>query len=273
METPPTSSQRRNEGPVRAVLVGLGLTVFGILMANVATTPAFVFDPALLEGLGQGTVEGRTLVMVLNFVGMALAGLIYLHATDRGLSWIDLRVPTRADWFYMVVGSVASLGFLFLFGVVTTLLEIPAADSQVLEIVGQDQTMILIMIGIVFFFNAPAEEFLFRNVIQKRLYAAFTRMQAVVVASAIFALIHIPMYVPFADTVVATLSSLTVMFVGSIIFGYVYAKTDNLLVPTIAHAVLNAVQFAMLWAAIEYGIDDLQPDPAAVVDVLAALPA
>lgn len=272
METSAPPSRQREDGPVRAVLVGLGLTVFGLLMANIVTAPAFVIDPSLLEGIGEATVGGRTLVMVLNFVGMALAGLIYLLATDRGLSWIDLRAPTRNDWIYMAVGSVGSLAFLFLFGFITSLLEIPAADSQVVEIIGQDQTMILIMIVIVFFFNAPAEEFLFRNVIQKRLYAAFTRMQAVVVASVIFAVIHFPMYVTFADSIVATLASLTVMFGGSLIFGYVYAKTDNLLVPTIAHAVLNAFQFAMLYLAIEFGIEGMQPEPGAIVDIFAALP-
>ncbi|APW97195.1 CAAX protease family protein [Halobiforma lacisalsi AJ5] len=270
METPSTStsSYQRDDGPVRATLVGIGLTVFGLLMANVLTTPAFLFDPALLEGLGNGSIAGRTLALILNFVGMFLAGLLYLLATGRGVAWIDLRIPSRRDWKYIVAGGVGSLLFLFAFNIVSTLLEVSAADSQIMEIIGGDQTMILIMIAIVFLFNAPAEEFLFRNVIQKRLYAAFTRMQAVVVASVIFALVHFPMYVAFADSLLSTLASLTVMFGGALIFGYVYAKTDNLLVPTAAHAVLNAFQFGVLYLAIEYGIEEVQAEPSTLAEVV-----
>ncbi|MDQ2051825.1 CPBP family intramembrane glutamic endopeptidase [Natronolimnohabitans sp. A-GB9] len=278
METPPRSTDAdvdRDGAPLRSTLVAIGLTVFGLIAAEIATLPAFLVDPVLLEAtmdgqLGEASIEGRTLLLILNFVGMALAGVIYLLVTDRGLSWVDLYVPTKADWKYLIAGSIGSIVFLYLVSILFTLLDVPAAESQVIDIVGQDQTMILIMIGIVFFFNAPAEEFLFRNVIQKRLYEAFTRMQAILVTSVIFALVHLPMYL-VAETFVATLASLSIMFGGSVIFGYVYAKTDNLLVPTVAHAVLNAFQFALLYIAIEFGIDEAQPAPSAVVDVLTAL--
>ena len=273
MEAPTRSTDVDRDGaPLRSALVAIGVTIFGLLLAQFTTVPAFLVDPALFDGLGEASIEGRTLLMILNFVGMALAGVIYLLATGRGLSWIDLRVPTRRDWKYLIAGSVGSIAFVIVAGLLFSLLEVPAADSQVLEIVGDDQTMILIMIAIVIFFNAPAEEFLFRNVVQKRLYEAFTRMQAVLVASVIFALVHFPMYVTFADSIVATMASLSIMFGGSVIFGYVYVKADNLLVPTAAHAALNAFQFALLYLAIEYGVEEFQPDPSALLEALAALP-
>ncbi|MXV62951.1 CPBP family intramembrane metalloprotease [Natronorubrum sp. JWXQ-INN-674] len=278
METPSRSTDTDRDGaPLRSTLVAIGLTVFGLIAAEFATLPAFLFDPVLLEvameggSLGEASMEGRTLLLILNFVGMASAGLIYLLATGRGLSWIDLRVPTKTDWKYLIAGSIGSIVFLYLVSILFMLLDVPAAESQVIEIVGENQTMILIMIFIVFFFNAPAEEFLFRNVIQKRLYAAFTRVQAILVTSVIFAAVHLPMYL-IAETTIATLASLSIMFGGSVIFGYVYAKTDNLLVPTIAHAVLNAFQFAMLYIAIEYDIEQGEPAPSMLLDAVAMIP-
>ncbi|SDK35167.1 CPBP family intramembrane glutamic endopeptidase [Natronorubrum texcoconense] len=275
METP-SHSEQRDGAPLRSTFVAIGLTVFGLLMAEFATLPAFLVDPSLLDAvmggsLGDASMGGRTLLLMLNFVGMALAGVIYLLATGRGLSWIDLRVPTRNDWKYLIGGSVGIIVFLYAVSILFMLLDVPAAESQVMDIVGENQTMILIMIFIVFFFNAPAEEFLFRNVIQKRLYEGFSRTNAILVTSVIFAAVHLPMYL-LAETLVATLASLTIMFGGSVIFGYLYAKTDNLLVPTIAHAVLNAFQFTMLYLAIEFGLDDAETAPSFVLEAVALIP-
>ncbi|SDR31588.1 CPBP family intramembrane glutamic endopeptidase [Natronobacterium texcoconense] len=276
METPSRPADIERDGaPVRSMLVAVGLMAFGLVVVpQVTTLPAFLVDPALLEATqtgeyGETSLLGRTLFMALNFVGITLAGIIYLLWTDRGLSWIDLRVPTKRDWIYMLAGSVGSIAFLFVVSFLYELLGVPAADSQVVDIIGGDQTMVLIMIVIVFFFNAPAEEFLFRNVIQKRLYEAFTPMQAVLVTSVIFALVHFPMYA-LAGSVVATLASLVIMFGGSVIFGYVYVRADNLLVPTIAHAALNAFQFVILYISMAYGLE--QDVATSLIEAVAFVP-
>ncbi|MGM0390008.1 MAG: CPBP family intramembrane glutamic endopeptidase [Natrinema limicola] len=269
METP---SQHRDGAPLRSTLVAVGLTIFGLVGASIATVPAILADPALLEGMADASIESRTLYMILNFVGMALAGGLYLAATGRGWSYVDVRMPTKTGWWYVFGGILASIAFLFAINILLQLFSIPAAESDVVEVVGQDQTMILIMIVIVFFFNAPAEEFLFRNVVQKRLYDAFTRMQSVVLASTIFALVHFPMYVTLAESMLATASSLAIMFGGALIFGYLYAKTDNLLVPTAAHAALNAFQFGVLYLAVEYDIETAEPAPSVLLDAFGAVP-
>jgi len=116
---------------------------------------------------------------------------------------------------------------------------------------------VLIMLVIVFLFNAPAEEFLFRNVIQKRLYEAFSRMGAIVVTSVIFVVAHVPTYAVTITGEVAPAGAIlvpsVVLFAGSVIFGYVYARTDNLVVPTLAHALFNGIQFGLLYLVLRYG--------------------
>lgn len=259
-------------GSLRAVVVGFALAAFGIAATFVTTTPALVVEPALATAPAETSVAARTIYFVLNFLGFVLAGAAYLAVTGRGWSFVDLRRPTKRDWLYVVAGIVASIVFYVVVSVLVSVLEVPTAESEVIDLVGDDQTMVLVMIVIVFFFNAPAEEFLFRNIVQKRLYAAFSRLQAVVAASAIFATIHLPMYVAYAGSLAATLASLGIIFGGAVIFGYLYARTDNLLVPIGAHAAFNAVQFGLFYLALEYDIEGVETEPAAVLEALAALP-
>ena len=245
-----TSSRR--ESPIRSIGVGIGIAVFAFVVANVLVTPLVLVDPGFLDP--ETSVERSTTIamMVLNFAGFALAGAIYLAYTGRGWSFVDLRVPTKRDWLWILATTVGSILFIIAFGIVVQLLELPSAPNDIVTIIGDDQVLLLWMFAIVIFANAPAEEFLFRNVIQKRLYESFTRNGAVVVASLIFVAVHFPVFLT-GGSLLATLISLTAVFVGSLIFGYAYARTDNLLVPTAAHAGFNLFQFGILYLQFEYG--------------------
>ncbi|ARS89170.1 CPBP family intramembrane glutamic endopeptidase [Natrarchaeobaculum aegyptiacum] len=262
MDTPQrSSSSTPTGGPITAVLVAIGLSAFGIAATQVTTAPAFLLEPGLATAPGEAPVSVRTLFFVLNFLGFVLAGAIYLAVTNRGWDYVDLRVPTVRDWLYVVGGIGVSILFYVVVALLLTVIDLPASENQVVEFIGGDPEMVLIMIAIVFFVNAPAEEFLFRNVVQKRLYDAFSRMQAVVGASLIFALVHLPVYVINADSALATAVSLTVVFGGSLIFGYLYAKTDNLVAPTAAHAAFNAVQFALLYLGMVLDLESVESTP------------
>ena len=262
-----TPTETAGDSRLRAVLVAFGLTLFGILVAEVTTLPAIALEPALLEEPAETAIEFRTIFFVLNFVGMAAAGAIYLSYTDRGWAYVDLRWPTRRDWLFAGIGIAASIVFYFLVVAAITVLEVPAADSGVVRFVGDDVLMIPILIAIAFLFNAPAEEFLFRNVIQKRLYDAFDRTTAVVVASAVFALIHAPVFAVMAESMVAVAVPVGVVFGGGLIFGYVYAETENLVVPTLAHAVYNSFIWILLYLSMVYDLDEIETP----VDVIGAL--
>ena len=248
----------RESTPIRSLLVVIGVAVLGAAAANVVPLPAVFLDTRILESPVEASMGVRALFMALNFVGWAVAGAIYLAVTDRGWSYVDLRMPTKRDALYTVGGIVGVLVLYVVAAVMIQLLSLPTADNQIVEFIGDDTTMILVMIGIVFFFNAPAEEFIFRNIVQKRLYEAFSRMQAVVLASGVFALVHFPVYVVTADELPAVAPSLVIIFLGSLVFGYIYAKTDNLLVPTLAHAAYNSFVFFLLYLSIVFEVEDVE---------------
>ncbi|WP_121744016.1 CPBP family intramembrane glutamic endopeptidase [Natronorubrum halophilum] len=272
METP-TRQRERESGPLRSALVAIGLTIFGVLVApNFTTLPAFLLDPALITSPADASITARTALLTLNFVGIALAGAIYLAVTDRGWSYVDLRIPSKRGWMYVIAGIVGILAFYVLVSIAVSLLSLPSAENDVMTYINDDPTMVLVMIGIVFFFNAPAEEFLFRNIVQKRLYEAFSRSQAIVIASAIFALVHFLSYAVLSDSLLATAVPIVVVFGGSLIFGYLYAKSDNLLVPIASHATFNAFQFGLLYIALEYDLEGTEPTTSLLVDLVASVP-
>ena len=263
--------QQREDGPIRSTLVAIGLAAFGILLSQFTVLPALLLDPTVIRSPLEASITSRTLLLTLNFVGFVLAGAIYLAATDRGWSYVDLRAPTKRGWLYILAGVLGSFVFYLLVSVIVQLLSLPSAGNSVMGYIGDDQTMILVMIAIVFFFNAPAEEFLFRNIVQKRLYDAFSRTWAVVIASAIFALIHVVSYA-VSQSLLATVVPVVIVFGGSLIFGLLYAKTDNLFVPIAAHAAFNAIQFGILYIALEYDLETADPSASLLVDLVAAVP-
>lgn len=265
------STEVRDASPLGSVAVAIGLTILGLVGSELFTLPAVAIDPNLATNPSATSVELRTVFMALNFVGMAVIGALYLALTDRGWSYVDLRLPTKRDWLYVLGGIVASVLLYLGSIVVITLLDLPAADNQIVAYV-DTPTMVLIMIGIVFLFNAPAEEFLFRNVVQKRLTEAFTDASAILIASLVFAGIHLPVYMAFAETFLAALVPVVIVFVASLIFGTIYATTANLVVPTIAHAVYNAMIFGLLYVSMVYDLESTEAPTQAVVDALALLP-
>lgn len=247
----------RSGGQTRAVLVGLFLAIGGLVASQLTSVPVVVLDPTIAQSPTDAGRFALAAMMALSFVGFALVGAAYLALTDRGWSYLDLRWPTLREWGYAVAGAALAYLLVILVSVLAMVFDLPSAEAQVAEIVGDDPTMVLIMLVIVFLFNAPAEEFLFRNVIQKRLYAAFSKLGAVVITAVIFVVAHLPTYAVTLEGSVAPPAAIavssSVLFVGAIIFGYLYARTENLVVPTVAHALFNGIQFALLYLVLRFG--------------------
>lgn len=257
------------ESRIRAVLVGLAVTVLALTVAQLATIPVFVLDSNMLSGeLAAASRSSRIIFLMLNFLGMAGGGAFYLWVTGRSLDWIDLRLPTTRDLLWTVGGIILVFAYYVGFNAITFALDLPTADSDVVLLLGDDIVMILAMIAIVFLFNAPAEEFVFRNVIQKRLYDSFSGHTSVLLASLIFAVVHIPVFLVQSPSPAATGVAIGFLFGGSIVFGYVYLRTQNLLVPIAVHALLNGFVLTLYLLAVVLGMDaELQSGASAIAGV------
>ena len=217
--------------------------VVGLLGAVVAT---FLLSVPAYMLLGEFTDPQLT---ALNQFGMAIGTAVvavgYLEFTDRGLSFLDLEMPTKWDVAWIVGGVIVLFGTLIAISMIFTSTGVEGADHGTAMQGLENPEILLVMIPASILIVGPFEELLFRNVIQKSMYGTFSRGGAIVVASVVFAAVHAPAY--GTDTAGAVIASLGVVFGLSLVLGVIYERTENVLVPGLVHGIYNAVLFASLY--------------------------
>nr|WP_303647111.1 CPBP family intramembrane glutamic endopeptidase [Haloarchaeobius salinus] len=89
----------------------------------------------------------------------------------------------------------------------------------------------------------PAEELLFRGVIQGRLRESFGPALAIGITSLGFALSHVPSYwIGGSDLLTSgVFFALLGIAAGGIILGGIYERTKNLIVVALIHGLINAI--------------------------------
>ena len=187
---------------------------------------------------------GAVLSSVALGLGTASVAWLYLRAAGRGLGYIELRRPTVRDGAIVVGGVVVLLGVNLGIGWAFQALGLEAARHTIFDIAQDEPGLLLVLIPLSFLVIGPGEELLYRNVVQKSLYGAFSRPAAVVVASVIFAAAHVPAYSSAGATPLGVLNTLTVVFALSLVLGAAFERTRNVLVPALIHGGFNAVAFA-----------------------------
>ena len=244
-EQPPSRSR------LRAILGSIGYIIGAFIFAIAAS---FVLMIALLVALlAMGNLEGfesfiegegfvllagaESALLGLGAVGLAVLSVMrgWIPKSDLGLS-----VPTTRQF---VVSLVAIAGLVALgttLSIVSNLLGIPASEHS---LIGGDLEAIhfvaLAVISILVI--GPAEELLFRGLIQNYMRPAFGSAQAVVWTSVLFSSIHLPAY--FTATFSEAIVSLIVVFALSLVLGWLYEKYGNLYLVMWIHGGYNAVLF------------------------------
>lgn len=85
------------------------------------------------------------------------------------------------------------------------------------------------------------EEYTFRNLLQKTLYVWMHPTWAILATSMVFAALHIPAYGGLAQSPLALVTPLGTVFVGSLILGTAYWRTQNLTVSVAVHGAINTL--------------------------------
>ena len=254
---------------VPAVVLGvLGAVVLGILFGaglELGTTGvAVLVGVALLAQFGW-------------FVALGIWYLSYRGFTRREIkAYIGVDRPSVRDiglilgtWLAMIV-TLAAVAVLVtqvipeLLGAGST----EAAENQNPLTDAVDDGPGLLVVGVVIAFMflvvGPAEEILFRGVIQSRLRERFSPVLGIVLASAIFAAAHVTALVGASPGAIA--NTIAILFVPSIGFGVLYEYTGNVVVPTLLHGFHNSMVVLLIYAAAVGGTEE-----AAVLDGLTGL--
>jgi membrane protease YdiL (CAAX protease family) len=236
-------SDRVGDSPLRAVAVAVGLTVAALVVGNLVALVVLV--PLLVLGGGVSplllvavSVFG---VQVVGFVGVSL-----LYARRTGRRALRVRRPTGRDALWVAGGVVAALLLAAAAGVVMT--ELGLEPTSGLSELGElDTRVFLVLIPLSVFVIAPTEELLFRGVVQGRLRESFGPVAAVIAASLCFGSIH---FLNFGGPLAARLAPTLAIVLVSLLFGYAYERTGNLLVPVVMHGGYNAALLAVTYLSV-----------------------
>lgn len=235
--------------PLRRVGVATGLSALGVVFGILLSIPAIVVETDVLTQF--------VIAFVLSELGFVAAAVVFLRRTDREIEYLNIRLPSARAIGFVVGGTVA----LFVFRLVAILaaqaLGLPLAGNSVTQLAeeGLLETL-LVLVPLSILVVGPAEEILFRGVIQRYLGETFSTAVAVVVASVLFALIHFPtMYIATPDLFAVSVT-MVILFGLSILLGYLYVWTDNLVVPILVHGFYDALLFGLAYIALSQGLAD-----------------
>jgi len=231
-------------GTIVGVLGLLALSLWNALLVSIAA--AVVGSPSASTRILLSTAATG--------LGSATVVLGYLDGTDRGLSFLDFGWPDTRDVVYGVGGFVVLLIVLLVGAELIDILGFSSAEHGIVQTAREnDPTVLLWLIVPSVLLVGPGEELLYRNVIQKSLYDSFSRTGAVLVTSALFALVHFPAYA--TGGLLETIGSLLLIVPLSIVLGFAFARTENVVVPALIHGAFNGFQYAALYVAITSGVE------------------
>jgi membrane protease YdiL (CAAX protease family) len=250
----------KDESAWKPILGGIGLAavsivllIIGLIVVSIAAATVGI-DPTETSVAIAGAAIGQ----YIGFFGLALAYLRY----KRDFEWqqvreyLGVRIPSLKELGMVGVGYGAIIGLIIVVGFVIQLLPVEPAENQsanqLAEGAASDPLLIAGVFALMFFVVGPCEEILYRGVIQNRLRERFSRVAGIVVASAIFASVHvISLLGPGGADPFAILTTLGILAVTSLVLGGVYELSGNLVVPWLLHSIHNSIIMAVSFLAPE----------------------
>ena len=208
----------------------VGALLFGLVSVVVSDVTENLPLQAAISTIGMG-------------IGLVVVAVFYLQRNDLSWSYLRIRRPTARDVGWAVGITVALFAALLAALAVVDLLGLTATEHSVAEQAQQDPRLLLPLIPLAVLVTGPAEELLYRGVIQTRLREAFGAGAAILLASGVFSVVHIPAYGATGGLDVSLLVTLGILFLLGSFLGYAYERTGNLVVPAVAHGLFNAVMY------------------------------
>jgi membrane protease YdiL (CAAX protease family) len=236
---------------LRAAGVATAVGIVGLLVGLVLSAVA-----ALALLLGGVDVQSRPfLVIVVSLIlvqGVAFGGVAlgYLRYRDLGWGYVPARLPSIRDLLAVLAGYVLAFLGVSAGTLLITSTGAEPAENQIGEIATQSPDVLLVLVPASFLLIGPGEELLFRGVVQGRIREVFGPVAGVVLASVIFAAIHVT---ALTGGLGGRLATIAILFFPSLVFGSAYELTDNIVVPALIHAAYNATLFAGLYVYLQSG--------------------
>jgi membrane protease YdiL (CAAX protease family) len=229
-------------------------TLHAVLVVVVAFLGAAALASPLLSlitGLGVVTPEtpaASAASTALQFLGFIAGTALYLTAIGKwDLVRDRVRLPGGRALLVTVGALLALYAVSLALGVVLSAAGLETAQNQVIQAGNEQPVLFLLMVPVTMLFVAPAEELLFRGVVQGLFRRAFGPAVAVAVASVLFGFAH---WLALLGTDSA--SKLVYVLIAAtlgVVLGAAYEYTENLTVPVLVHGGYNSLRFLAGYAA------------------------
>lgn len=237
-------SETASPGRVVAAMTVLGAMgligglLLGIVTFGLVGTPLSVSVEA---------PSGQLLSTLGTYVGLAAIGVLYLRRHGIPVSYVRARRPTLTEVGVTAATIAVLVALAATLPTIIAWLDLPLTDHSVADSIEANPVVALVFLPLSVFVVGPAEEFLYRGIIQTRLTAVFDTGSAVAVASLIFAVVHIFAYLDPANVPGTLVTIFFLLLPLGAILGIAYEYTDNLVVPALAHGLYNAITFGFTY--------------------------
>lgn len=231
--------------PVRIRAVGDTLVILlGSFLAASLLVPGAT-DLLAAAGITDGThpVAVEATGTAMNFTGFLAAGVTYLYWRDDW-SLVRLRIPTLREAGIVALGAIGLAATVQGLGLLARSMGYEIAENAAIEAGTEQPTLLLLFIPMQFLFVAPAEELVFRGLLQGLFRRAYGIIPGIAVAAAVFGLIHYPALVGEEGIWVV----IGIAAASGAVLGVLYEYTENLAVPILVHGLWNAFIFATQYA-------------------------
>lgn len=197
------------------------LTGWSIIFGSVPNREAMVFvtQPVVRDIAHQ-------FLRAVFAVGVAAAVIRYFRI-ESPLAWLGVRRPAGREWGYPLIGVVL---------LIVTLL---GANVLISGVLGFDRTpsepladpVLLSRVLTLLVLVGPAEELVFRGTIQRSLSERLGAWPAILIAAFLFGFGHVSLWA----TAPGDLLWLVTQTGAGIVLGWVYHRTDNLIIAALTH--------------------------------------
>ncbi len=226
----------------------LDAVVYGLL----AVAAAFVVGSIIDSLFGVFTSDGEVLTQqTVSFVavhgfGFVSVSLAYLWLRNLDLSYLRVGKPDLTVVAWMVVATSALITVAYGLLELYSYFEVSPAEHRVEADAAANPELYLVLVVLSLVLIGPAEELVFRGVLQNAFAEATSTWVAVAAASLVFGLMH------YGSVSGGWMEVAVFVFNAAalgLVLGAAYELSDNLLVPAAAHGIYNAMVFYIAFAA------------------------
>jgi len=254
-------------GLLRAVLESVGVIAAALVLALGLALVAGV--AMLFAGFEFTSAPVLVVSLVGTQSGFVVAVLLFMRWRGEPLSNVGLAVPGVKSTVLVALGLVATLATSLTVSIGAQLLNLQPAENATTAQAQGDPTQLLLLIPVMLLVVGPAEELLFRGVVQRRIRERASAPVAIVLGGALFASVH---FVALVGDLSAIATTIGILFFPSLVFGALYEYGKNVVVNALVHGLYNSVLLLIAYAAFRLAPESAQPEgAAAVVDALAVV--